>query len=141
MHNRYLQSNAFHWTLELVGSPKRLLVNITILIAMGFGILSSQRFPILMFFFGGLIPIIFNYCVYSLATVCLDKAAESSLIPRMNIGRMRLFFGIDIAIIVVLLCLILTDVLSSWIFKVIACPLLPTIQLLGLRGLLVFYLT
>lgn len=142
MHKRYLQSNAFRWTLELVGSPKRLLINIAIFTIAGIGcILPNSNFAILTLFFGGIIPCILNYCVYGLARVCISKAAGKSITVSLNPQRMRLFFWIDTAIILALSCLILTGVLSSAIFKAVACPLIPTIQLLGMRGLLIFYLT
>lgn len=142
MHKRYLQSNAFRWTLELVGSPKRLLINIAIFTLVGIGcILPNSNSAILILFAGGVIPCILNYCVYGLARVCISKAAEKSTMVNLSPQRMRLFFWIDTAIILTLSCLIVTDVLSSTMFKAIVCPLIPTIQLLGMRGLLIFYLT
>jgi hypothetical protein len=142
MHKRYLQSNAFRWTLELVGSPQRLLINIAIFTIVGIGcILPSSNSAALILFLGGIITCTLNYCVYRLAQVCSRKVADKSITVNLSHQRMRLLFWIDTIIILVLSCLILTDILSSAIFKVIACPLMPTIQLLGMRGLLIFYLT
>jgi hypothetical protein len=142
MHKQYLQSNAFRWTLELVGSPKRLLINIAIFILVGIGcILPNSNAAIPILFVGGIIPCILNYCVYSLVRVCISKAEEKSTIISLNPQRIRLFFWIDTAIILALSGLVVTDILSSTIFKTIACPLIPTIQLVGMRALLVFYLT
>lgn len=142
MHKQYLQSNAFRWTLELAGSPKRLLVNIVIFILMGIGSISSNNnttFFILSF--TGIVSCILNYCLYSLARVSIDKASGKGLAPVLRAQRIKLFFWIDTVLILTLSALIVTNVLTSSVFKAVACPLLPTIQLLGIRGLLIFYLT
>lgn len=142
MHSRYLNSTAFRWTLELVGTPRRLLMNIAIFSFMGIGCLvAKSSSPFLIVFFGGLIPCLLNYCLHSLTSACIDKIAEKSGIITFNTRLLRFMFWIDIAIIILLSSLILSNVLSSSIFKVVACPLIPAIQLIGMRGLLIFYLT
>lgn len=142
MHKEYLRSKAFRWTIELAGSMKRLTINIALFLAIGAACLTSiKNSNAIIFLIGGVIPCIFNYCLYKLAHVCISKASDLKLVAGISTNRMKFFFWIDTLLILMLPSLIVFDILSSPIIKLISCPIIPIIQLLGMRGLLIFYLT
>lgn len=138
MPQQYPNPHTLRWTFDLVGTPARLLLNM-----IGFTVagLISITYPtyswLILLFCGALIPSLFSYCLLNL----LLGFAERFDLPQasmLNPLKMKLMLVLDVMLLFAFILLIIYDVWSSPIFKVIACPIIPSVQLLCLRAMIFF---
>ena len=140
MLKRYLISLSFKWTVELVGTHKKLYLNTLLFVLIGaIALFSSFSHKPIVAIFGGIFPIILNICLYHFFVVTINKAVLLQKIPPISTHNLWLFMLLDSIFIAIFCILVLIDVLSSPIFTAIACPIIPILQLYMLRFMAIYY--
>lgn len=138
MPQKHPNSLAYRWSHELVGTPTRLMVNI-----LGFSIagllslLSATNGWLILLFCGAFFPTIFSYCLFHLLRdFSHNQGQDLGLL--FSPSKMKYLFLLDTAMLITFIMLIINGFLTSVIFKIIACPVIPSIQLVCLRILHIF---
>jgi hypothetical protein len=140
MHQKYFNSYAFKWTLDLASSPIKFGLNLLLFIGIGVtSQLSTSWQPAALIVSGGILPCLLNYCLYRLSKATLTKMEALGAIPKIP-AKLHLFFILDMLLIVALITLIIIGTLSAPIFKVLAAIILPVIQMVTIRSLLYLFL-
>lgn len=141
MHHKYPNSIAYRWTLDVVSTPSKIAANIILLSFIGYyGIASERLSPIFLAVGGGVIPVVYTYFIYKLLRVISDKFTGHIAFELPDKKRLTIVCIADIILQLTFISLIITDILTSNLFRLIACPILPILQILSLRVLLAVYL-
>lgn len=138
MPQQYPNPHTLRWTFDLVGTQTRLLLNMIGFTVAGLISISYPSYSwLILLFCGAVIPSLFSYCLLNLL---LGFAEKFQLLqgPMLNPFKMKLMLLLDIMLLFAFTLLLVYDIWSSPILKVIACPIIPSIQLLCLRAMIFF---